>query len=222
MSKRTGQRPNRPLRPALERLEQIALLTTISESLTQPGAFTVNGSAVITKSGVQMTNALEQGSSVWFNNLLNSDDYTASFNFALSNPGGIGWADGFTFAVADASQTSSTAIGGIGAGIGYAGLSGYAIEFDTFYNPNLDDPDYVHVGLDLDGSVISAAVSGPLPFDIEGGGNGNRLDHRRVRCNHRFHRQAGRPGLPGSVRNGTRERDTGNRSRRAHGSNLRR
>jgi hypothetical protein len=40
----------------------------------------------------------------------------------------------------------------MGGGIGYAGLSGYAIEFDTYYNPTNHDPDYVHVGLDLGGA----------------------------------------------------------------------
>ena len=170
MSKQTIQRRKRSLRPALEELEQIALLTAIAESLTHPGAFTINGSAEITPSGVRMTNALTQSSSVWFNNVQTSDYYTASFDFALSSPGGIGWADGFTFAMADASKTSGTAIGGMGAGIGYAGLSGYAIEFDTFYNASLGDPDYVHVGLDLNGSVVSAAVSKPLPFEIRGTG----------------------------------------------------
>jgi hypothetical protein len=88
--------------PNLETMEPFALLTAngpIIESLTQPGAFTVNGSAVITSNGVRITNALIQSSSVSFNNLLTAHTYTASFEIARSNPGGIGWADGFTFAV---------------------------------------------------------------------------------------------------------------------------
>jgi hypothetical protein len=163
----------RSFRHGLEAMEPITLLTTngaIVESLSHAGAFTVNGSAVITPSGARMTDALDQSSSIWFNNLQTLANYTASFEFNLSNPGGIGWADGFTFAFADASKTGSKAIGAMGGGIGYAGLSGYAIEFDTYYNPTNHDPNYVHVGLDLGGSVVSAAVSQRLPFDIRNAG----------------------------------------------------
>jgi hypothetical protein len=173
MFRRSKPRLKREFRPALDRMERITLLSAVPivAPMTQAGAFTVNGNAAVTSGGVRMTNGFWQDSSVWFNQLESPSNYTATFTFSLAGPhGGSGWADGFTFAVANAATTSSKAIGAVGGGIGYEGLSGYAIEFNTYYNAVYHDPHYVDVGLDLGGSVVSSAVSQPLPFNIEGAG----------------------------------------------------
>ncbi len=127
--------------------------------------YRTNGSAQVVNGALRLTNDAFQGGTIWFDPLLSSDRFTASFDFELKNQGGIGWGDGFTFAVVDAAINNNQSIGRIGGDLGYAGLSGFAIEFDTYHNFE-HDPGYVHVGLDVNGSVTSVAVSNALPFNI--------------------------------------------------------
>jgi hypothetical protein len=88
---------------------------------------------------------------------LTVDRFTARFRIEISRPdGGLG-ADGMTFAVVEEGPWLS---GSAGNGLGYGGLSGrsLAIEFDTYANWELGEAG-THVGLDVDGSVLSAASS---------------------------------------------------------------
>lgn len=147
--------------------------TVLIEDFETSGPFQMNGAARLANGKLQLTDGPSQRSSVWFDQLLTSNRFQASFDFELTRPGGLGWADGFTFAVLDASRNENTALGGLGEGIGYLGLSGFAIEFDTFQNATRSDPAFVHLGVDLNGSVNSSVVSAPLPFDLRNAGTIN-------------------------------------------------
>lgn len=125
--------------------------------------FSLNGSAYLTGNELQLTNAEWQRGSVWFDSLLPTTNFTGRFSFQITQPGGLGWGDGFTFALVDPSVTGSTAIGEIGSGLGYAGLSGISVEFDTY--AGWGELGYMHVGLNVNGSVESIQIS-ELPVSI--------------------------------------------------------
>lgn len=154
-----------------EPLEERSLLSVlISENFNQPGPFQLNGSAQVANGQLSLTNDQWQAGSLWFNRLLTTDSFTAKFDFQLSQPRGIGWGDGFTFAVLDASKNDNHSLGEAGGSLAYKDLSGFAIEFDTYSNYEFNDPVYAHVGLDIAGNMTSTTVSASLPFDIRGTG----------------------------------------------------
>lgn len=143
-------------------------LTLLAGSLSENDQdFSMNGAAHLTRNELQLTNAEWQRGSIWFDQLLPASDFKASFDFQITQQGGIGWGDGFTFALIDAAIDGSHAIGDIGSGLGYLGLSGIAIEFDTY--PGWGEPGYMHVGLDVGGSVDSVQIR-ELPFAIADAG----------------------------------------------------
>ncbi|MBS0468696.1 MAG: PEP-CTERM sorting domain-containing protein [Proteobacteria bacterium] len=82
--------------------------------------------------------------------------FSTSFQFQLSQAGGINPADGLTFVLAKATN----GLGIAGGGLGYQGVpNSVAIEFDTFDNGEVGGSN--HVGVDKNGSLASAAVSSP-------------------------------------------------------------
>lgn len=94
--------------------------------------------------------------------LSNEASFSAFFQFRISNPGGISdndgqGANGLVFAVQTVSNTAGGGIGGIGRGIGYAGIDhSLGIEFDTFEDGLIiDNFDGNHIGVNLNGSVTS-------------------------------------------------------------------
>ncbi len=100
--------------------------------------------------------------------LTDSYSFSTRFTFNFNNQGGLEGADGLVFVV----QTNSNSVGGSGAGIGYEGiLNSLGIEFDNFENGDGDGTDLrsgSHIGVDLNGSVVSAAViDSPFDFDAE-------------------------------------------------------
>jgi Legume lectin domain len=106
---------------------------------------------------------------------VNASDFSTVFQFRLSDRGGIAdgsgqvGADGFTFTL----QTVANTAGGSGGGLGYEGLSpSVAVEFDTFANTGapIFDPSSNHLGIDINGSVVSVQTVDVAPdFD-----DGNR------------------------------------------------
>lgn len=82
--------------------------------------------------------------------------FSTTFQFRLTNPGGIAPADGITFVLA----AGSSGLGGSGGGIGYQGVpNSVAIEFDTFNNGEVGGSN--HVGVDVNGSLNSLVAVSP-------------------------------------------------------------
>jgi hypothetical protein len=72
------------------------------------------------------------------------------FQFKMTDPGGIGAADGITFVL----QTeSASALGAGGGNLGYLGIApSVGVEFDTFYNP----------GIDINNNTIAILMNGEM------------------------------------------------------------
>ncbi len=100
--------------------------------------------------------------------------FSTTFKFRITNPccdaddfGSVG-ADGFTFTLqSNAAGSSALGIDGGGTGLGYNGITpSVAVEFDTWHSGSVGDPDSNHLGLDLNGSVVSAQTQSVAPdFD---------------------------------------------------------
>ena len=96
---------------------------------TSQSSMTFNGSTGLNDTRLQLTNGgLNQAGSAWFNTPVNITNFTNDFAFQLENAD----ADGITFTI---QNTGPTAIGGFGAGLGYAGIGkSVAIKFDLYNN----------------------------------------------------------------------------------------
>ena len=98
--------------------------------------------------------------------------FTVSFSFLIAPrwvSGNNGWyykasTEGFTF-----SLLTTPAMGQGGNQLGYGGLTGLAVDFDTrgdSFDPN-DNSRGNHIGIDVGGRLTSVATA-PLPFELEG------------------------------------------------------
>ena len=98
-----------------------------------PGAgWSHNGSATITSGVVQTTAAVSnQAGSAFYEKPLDSRHLVIEFDQTIN--GGSG-ADGQTLTFADATKAAPTALGEQGGGLGFAGISGIAVAFDTYKN----------------------------------------------------------------------------------------
>ncbi|MBS0303967.1 MAG: PEP-CTERM sorting domain-containing protein [Proteobacteria bacterium] len=118
------------------------------------------GSANTTTSVLQLTPAAEGEAGAGYSNtaiaLGTGSSFSTSFQFRLTQPGGIDPADGLTFVLAK----GTGGLGDAGGGMGYSGVSNsVAIEFDTFDNGEVGGSN--HVALDTNGSLNSLIVSSP-------------------------------------------------------------
>jgi len=146
--------------------------TILYNDFSNLSGMTLNGTAAALNPNadnrLRLTNSTSQGSSAFSTSsiALNSNvSFSTAFSFNISNPVGIGdsdgiGADGLTFTL----QTNSNTAGGIGGGIGYAGIANsLGIEFDTYNNGAGDGYNGNHVGIDLNGSVNSVALAAVTP-----------------------------------------------------------
>ncbi len=93
---------------------------------------------------------------------VNVSDFSTFFKFRITEPGGSVFdcntesgADGIVFVV----QSVSSNIGGLGSGIGYAGIGdSVGVEFDTWCNAANNDPNSNHLGILAGGSVNHAGA----------------------------------------------------------------
>jgi Legume lectin domain len=134
-------------------------------------AFTLNGITATLNPNAQcvlrLTNGFGPSGSAFLTNtfsLASDASFSTFFSFQIPNPVGIGdadgpGADGIVFTV----QTVSNTAGGGGGGIGYQGISpSVGVELDTFNNGGQDQNSGNHIGIDLNGSVSSVALT-PIP-----------------------------------------------------------
>lgn len=119
-----------------------------------------NGWVQLTDTGTdQSGTAFQTGTAV------SADNVSIAFRFYVS--GGSG-ADGISLTALDTTRMTSF-VGDTGGGIGYAGLPGWSIEVDTWYNGEYGDPTPEdHVSLHFDGQPVGPAAWAALP-DMEDG-----------------------------------------------------
>ncbi len=120
-------------------------LTGISQTVVWApgfGGWTFNGSAKKAASDIELTAATPNvaGSLFWPTPI---DPSFLSVDFDATMKGGNG-GNGIAVAFADATKTQPTALGGLGGGIGWNGISGFAAILDT--NQNVNEPSSNFVG----------------------------------------------------------------------------
>lgn len=149
------------------------------------GSLHLNGDAAIVGSTLRLVRASENqhGSAYHISrqHLSLSGGWTTTFQFRITNPGGLTdpngdpGADGFTFIIQD---SSSSALGFVGGHIGYGGMPrSLAVEFDTWFNnePGANDFDSNHVAVHTQWQYPNTAAGyarlgvANVPFDLEDG-----------------------------------------------------
>ena len=96
------------------------------------GSWVFNGSAAIVGPDLVLTTATKnQLGSAIFSSAVPSAGLRATFTTQIG--GGTG-ADGMTFALFDAATVPAQSLGQGGGGLGFAGLAGVAVTFDTYRN----------------------------------------------------------------------------------------
>lgn len=152
--------------------ESAKALSLSYNDFSSTAGLTLNGTASQVGNAIRITSATTSQSGSFFSTspvtLAGDVSFSSAFQFRITNPGGAGGgADGLTFTV----QTVSDTAGGIGQGIGYAGIgNSLAIEFDTYFNLGLDETGGSnHVGIDLNGSVDSVVSTGELSPNFDNG-----------------------------------------------------
>jgi gliding motility-associated-like protein len=101
--------------------------------------------------------ANNKGGTVWYADKLDlTKNFDLEFYMNFGRLDGSG-ADGIVFVLQRASNTS---LGSSGGGIGYQGLTpSLGIEFDTWYNSNVNDPSYDHMSIFKNGVMDHASSS---------------------------------------------------------------
>lgn len=135
-----------------------------------PADVTLNGSAAIAgpvgAKVLRVTpSAFTQAGSAFTTNKVsfaNDGSFSTFFTFTFTAQQ-VGGADGLVFAV----QNEANTAGGIGGGIGYLGITpSVGVEFDNWYNEVIDPFSNNHVGINLNGSVVSDPVTvSPVVLD---------------------------------------------------------
>ena len=148
---------------------------TVTESFDKAlSGWSVNGSAEhVLSSGsgyLRLTEASgNEAGTAFYSDVLTVEKFFASFSIEISGGGG---ADGMAFLFLG--ETDDTLVGGTGSQLGLLGLTGYAVEFDTYNSGLYSDPNANHVAVvatdDLsiyaaDTSVVE--LSGTGSHDVE-------------------------------------------------------
>lgn len=143
--------------------EQCSTTTYNGFAAPLPAPLTINGNAAVVTSAVgdgevlRVTPAaFSQAGSAFTTskvNLANEGSFSTKFAFRFSRQLN-GGADGIVFTV----QNVDNNVGGLGGGIGYAGLDrSIGVEFDNWDNGSIDGFSDNHVGIDVNGDVNSVA-----------------------------------------------------------------
>jgi len=109
-----------------------------------PTDWQLNGAAISPSAGtIQLTPATPELAGSAFSTLpVPTEGLFASFTAQL---GGGSGADGLTFALADAVNSSTSALGAAGGGLGFSGTPGIAVAFNTFWNNQAGSDNYVGI-----------------------------------------------------------------------------
>lgn len=119
-----------------------------------------NGVSAIGKMGTELmlahTNTINSANGLWYPNLVNAGGgFVTTFKFRVANNVG-GGGHGFAFVI---QNQSPSAVGGVGADLGYSGLiNSLAIEFDMHKDTVNQDPNDNHVSIHSRGQIGNSAV----------------------------------------------------------------
>ncbi len=141
------------------------------------GGWQLNGNALLESPNLVLTTAAtnQAGSGFWPTAV---DPRNLDYEFTISIGGGSG-ADGLAFVIADATKAAPTALGEGGGGLGFAGISGIAVAFDTFQNSANPSNNFIGVS---DGAGTTAGTlhwlttSTSLPSSLRTGTHKIRID----------------------------------------------
>ncbi len=125
-------------------------------STPSSSVFSINGSAHVTGGYLELTGLNGTGTAFW-SDPFPGDRWHASFD--LWTGGGSG-ADGLAFVFLTTSDP--TVVGGSGGSIGYRGLTGTAVELDTYFNGGVD-PNGNHLAVVDAASFSNYATSTSIP-----------------------------------------------------------
>lgn len=137
----------------------------VSTGFSSSSGWRINGNAARNSGGfLRLTTANQnQAGSAFYTTDIPGDRFYASFDFRMSGGTSDG-ADGIVFAMRPPSA-ATTGVGGRGGGMGWAGLSGYGVELDTYYNSGYD-PNGNHVGIvNRGGTALQTNTSVPTLED---------------------------------------------------------
>ncbi len=102
----------------------------------------------------------QAGTAFQTSSTVDSDDIEIEFAFFAGASDG---ADGFSLTALDSTRMTGF-VGDTGGGLGYAGMPGWTIEVDTWYNAEYNDPTQQdHVSIHVDGNVSSYTAWAALP-----------------------------------------------------------
>ncbi|HXJ18792.1 MAG TPA: L-type lectin-domain containing protein [Polyangia bacterium] len=174
---KTGPALAAALLTALPATAARATMVTFADFSSTQG-LTLSGTAApaTTSDGhvLQLTPAMAyQSGSAFGTQMIRVHDFSSTFSFRMTAPGGVMdadqhlGADGITFTI----QPVSASIGGDGRGLGIGGVTpAISIEFDTFLNDDAAtaDPSSSHIGVDIDGNVHSVITTDISPFLNDG------------------------------------------------------
>ncbi|NEQ52090.1 MAG: hypothetical protein F6K11_18440 [Leptolyngbya sp. SIO3F4] len=141
------------------------------DSLLLESLLVTNGDAVLNKGRLLLTDVSDphtdpnhqKGTAFLQVDVEQSESWEAFFTFQVSYSGGItnqaqdvGVLDGADGLVFMLQSNGAHSLGESGEGLGYLGIqNSFAVEFDTWANPNRLDPNSNHLGINIDGSVQS-------------------------------------------------------------------
>ncbi len=149
-------------------------------NLCQPASFVMNGNAIALGGDCyQVTPGISwQNGAFWSNTQvdLNSDfDFQFTLNLGVNDANG---ADGVVFVL---QRLGSSAIGASGGGMGYSSFgTSLGVEFDTFYNPEFNDPPEDHIAIELNGIVDHFTLENiglPVQMSSTNANTEDGLDH---------------------------------------------
>jgi hypothetical protein len=123
--------------------------------------FNTYGNTLPNSGSIQLTAPLEsQSGSIFLDTTLNATSFNASFDFWNGEPRySVYGGDGITFA-----WVTAAGVGFGGGELGFTSLSGYMVEFDTYWNSGYDPGDTLYNGDDTDHIAVGTSVASPLVY----------------------------------------------------------
>jgi hypothetical protein len=183
----------------------VAATTLIFSDFSNTTGLVLNGDSAVVGVDLRLTPSQpNRGGSTFTQDAIDlgpDATFSTAFSFRISNGagfddpgGGIDGADGIAFVL----QTVNNSVGAVGAGLGYAGIQpSLAIEFDTFRNTNINDPDGNHMGISENGDPDSVLTAGIAEVLNDGSVYHAWADYDGATLEVRFASTASRPPSPG-------------------------